>query len=291
MYATTSKRNTIGGLLIAAVASGTFATAAVGSAPTANATCASFFGIGNSANCVSSPTSVAIAIGTNAVAVAGGLFGIALTVGNDSSTQNNATGVLNFSTAFGDHATAAGGGITSLAVTVGNNSETVAGTLAGMTEIGNSALNFGNSSGGINSVVANGIINNAVNVLGNVVSLNATGIETHAGTLGGDHLVSRTATDSLTMFSMAIHAFGSGNQVTVGPGPLAFAISVFQTNKTVTRTGPGVNIDGLSVGSAAAPSTAAGRTTNNSRAAVSAKTTKPHAAHSKKTGAAGRKAS
>jgi hypothetical protein len=51
-----------------AVAVGALATAGLGSAPSANATCASFFGIGNSADCTSSPTTIAIAIGNGAQA-------------------------------------------------------------------------------------------------------------------------------------------------------------------------------------------------------------------------------
>jgi hypothetical protein len=248
-HATTSKNSkALGGVFTAAVASSAFFSAALGSAPAANATCASFFGIGNSASCTSTLTTVAIAVGANASANAGGWFGTAIAVGDDSAATNNSTGILNISAAFGDHAVAAGGGLASLAVAVGDNGQAAAGTLAAIPEIGNSAINIGSSSPGtINSVTANGIVSNAVNGLGNAMTLNATGVLTHVGTLGGNGSVVHTDPNSLTIASMGIHAFGTGNDVTVR-GPLAVAISVFQTKATVTKDGPGVNLDGISVG-------------------------------------------
>ena len=63
-----------------AVALGVGATG-LGLAPTANATCASIFGIGNSADCTSTLFSGALAIGDGAVAHADGLFGAAFVVG------------------------------------------------------------------------------------------------------------------------------------------------------------------------------------------------------------------
>ena len=56
-------RYKIRGGLACAVTSGLLASAGLGLAPTANATCASFFGIGNSAECSSTLFSVAFAIG------------------------------------------------------------------------------------------------------------------------------------------------------------------------------------------------------------------------------------
>ncbi len=279
-HTTDSKNKTVGALLAAAMASSAFAAAAVGYAPTANATCASFFGIGNSASCVSNLTSIAIAIGAGATADASGLFGAAIAVGTDSSAGNAVAGALNFSTAFGEHAVALGGGLASLAVTVGDNSETAAGMLSGIPEFGNSAINLGNSSQGTtNSVTANGIISNAVNGLGNAMTLNATGILTHVGTLGGDHSVNHTDPNTLTIASMGIHAFGSNNDVTVG-GPLAVAISVFQTGATVTQTTPGVNLNGLSNSGAAAPKGAAARTVKKPAVAKKAASKKASAATS-----------
>ncbi len=80
-----SSRKITGALVAGAVASGLFASAGLGSAPTANATCASFFGIGNSADCTSTLFSVAVAIGDGAVAHADGLLGAAVVVGTNSS--------------------------------------------------------------------------------------------------------------------------------------------------------------------------------------------------------------
>ena len=76
-----SPRKIAGALVAGAVTSGLFASAGLGLAPTANATCASFFGIGNSADCTSTLFSVAFAIGDGAQAHADGLFGAAFVVG------------------------------------------------------------------------------------------------------------------------------------------------------------------------------------------------------------------
>ncbi len=76
MITTAKSRSAISGVLVAgAAATGVLAAAALGSAPSANASCASFFGLGNSADCSSTPLSIAIAIGNGASAHANGLFG------------------------------------------------------------------------------------------------------------------------------------------------------------------------------------------------------------------------
>ena len=59
-----SKTRLGGALLAMAIATGV-STAAIGAAPAANATCASFFGLGNTANCSSGFGSIAIAIGSD----------------------------------------------------------------------------------------------------------------------------------------------------------------------------------------------------------------------------------
>jgi hypothetical protein len=51
----------------------------------------------------------------------------------------------------------------------------------------------------------------------------------------------------------AFSVFGSRNIVESGPGPFAIAGSVFQTGATVKKSGPGLNVNGLGVGGAAAP--------------------------------------
>ena len=81
------RKRTRGGVLLGALVSGALAAGALGGAPTANATCVSFFGIGNSANCTSNLGSIAIAIGTNATANATVFFGGAFAIGNYASAN------------------------------------------------------------------------------------------------------------------------------------------------------------------------------------------------------------
>ena len=52
--------------------------------------------------------------------------------------------------------------------------------------------------------------------------------------------------------SVAVSLFGSNNDVSAGPGPLAIAGSIGQSGATVTKTGPGFNINGVRVFGAAA---------------------------------------
>ena len=69
----TSKRLAGGVVSLGAVASG-LAAAAMSGAGTASATCASISGIGNSADCYSTPTSFAVGIGPNTFASANADF-------------------------------------------------------------------------------------------------------------------------------------------------------------------------------------------------------------------------
>src|ERR1700759_495604 len=78
-----------GGFVARAVASGVLASAGLGFAPTANASCASFFGIGNSANCTSTLLSVAFAIGNGASAHADGFLGASFAVGTGASATTS----------------------------------------------------------------------------------------------------------------------------------------------------------------------------------------------------------
>src|SRR5690349_15913650 len=95
-----SPRKANGALVAGALASALFAGAGLGSAPAAHATCASFFGIGNSADCRSNLFSVAFAIGDGAVAHADGWFGGAFVVGTNSTASTGAGSVLNFATSL-----------------------------------------------------------------------------------------------------------------------------------------------------------------------------------------------
>jgi hypothetical protein len=114
------------GLFGGAVVSATLVAAALGTPATANATCASFFGIGNTAQCTSSTTSIAIALGQGATAKATGLFTVAIAngLGNGGAdtTITTADGAVNLAYAGGPNTQA----ITHSRFTVG----VVQGTLA-----------------------------------------------------------------------------------------------------------------------------------------------------------------
>lgn len=101
--ATVIRPKFIGSLAVGAVAAGVVDSAALGTAPTANATCASFWGINNGGGCTSTLFSVAIAIGTGATASAGGPFGAALAVGNKAEAG---VGLFDIATAFGTNSVA-----------------------------------------------------------------------------------------------------------------------------------------------------------------------------------------
>jgi len=109
-----------GGLLLGAAASGALAVVSLGSAGTANATCASVSGIGNGNGCTSTPTSFALGVGTNATATANGLFNGAVAIG-DNSTAAAGKGNFNFALAAGKQALAtAQDGDFNIAVAIGN---------------------------------------------------------------------------------------------------------------------------------------------------------------------------
>jgi hypothetical protein len=77
-------RNAAGLASLVALKAGVAAVATL-AAPSANATCFSFFGAGSGGQCTSSATSIAVAFGANAEAHAEDLLGIAFTLGNASS--------------------------------------------------------------------------------------------------------------------------------------------------------------------------------------------------------------
>jgi hypothetical protein len=126
--------------------------------------------------------------------------------------------------------------------------------------VGNIAINVlgdGTNYGVRDNVVgAYGIGNTAVNLFGNNNNTSA-GVPNHGA-----------------LFSSAINLFGNNNQVRATPGPLAIAASIFQHVATVTKQGPGININGLTVGGAAAIG--------------GAKTTTPKSAAAAHTGHSGR---
>jgi len=182
--------------------------AALVSAPTADATCASFFGFGfgSGGDCTSSPTSVAIAIGANAAAHAHGFFGGALAAGDNSYAGIQAGSWFNIATAFGYSAGAAAGHVLSLGVAIGLHSVATAGTSSSSNpRVGNIAIVF------------------APNEVG-----------AHASADG--------------VASVGVNLFSGNTIVYAGQGPLAIAASIGQKNATVTKSGPGINVNGVSLG-------------------------------------------
>jgi hypothetical protein len=62
--------------------------------PAAKATCASIFGIGNSADCTSEFSTIAVALGPNAKATAKGILGAAVAIGTGARTMTYGNGSL-----------------------------------------------------------------------------------------------------------------------------------------------------------------------------------------------------
>lgn len=237
------------GVLLGAVASGV-AAAALGTAGTANAACASISGLGNTANCQSTPTSFAINLGDNTnFAQAKGLFTGAI-VTNGTNNIASSTGAFSAAIVGGTNSAAATNGNLALAFAQGTRVLAAAGGTAG--DVGNVAINIGNSAGGLgtNNAIAAGFFNIAANVGGNAVTkasqVQAIGLGNAAFNFASDDfkVVAGTAGTPATL-SSAFNFFGKGNTVTAGPGPLAIAGAINLVNKTVTQTGPGININNL----------------------------------------------
>jgi hypothetical protein len=256
-HTATSTKKTFGGMAAAALATCSLAAAALVPAPTASATCASFSGINLGSGCTSTFGSFAIALGEGAEAEASGFFNAALAFGPDAFAR--AVGTLNAAIAAGTTGgalfTAAqagdlGSDFLNIAISLGNDSG--ANAFSGVnTAIGNLALNLGQG----NLVVSEGTFSSAI----------AVG--------GGRPFINNQVTAHGTL-NNAFSFLGNGNIVDAGEGPLAIALSFFQTDKTVTQAGTGINVNGLAGGSAAAPKNAAVRV-NSAGALGSKKTTKP----------------
>ena len=82
-----SPRKITGALVAGAVASGLFASAGLGSAPTANASCVSIFGIGSGGDCTSTLLSASFAIGDGAVATATGPLSLGFSIGDGAQAD------------------------------------------------------------------------------------------------------------------------------------------------------------------------------------------------------------
>jgi hypothetical protein len=260
------KNKLTGGMVLGAIAAGALATAGLSSAPTANATCASFFGINSGGNCTSSQTSIAIAIGTNAQAHATGLFGTAFAAG----TQANAStaDAFTFASAVGDRAYATSQGWFGIAAQLGPDGDTETfGSVPGGLGV-NIALDVSLGSTVPDGVLvaAEGVGNLAVNLFGTGTvafgqQVRPEGILNVAVTLGGtNNKVSTPLGTGIANYAFSV--LGSGNHVSAGPGPVAIAGSIGQNGATITKIGPGFNINGFAVGGAAAtqpPTAATGR--------------------------------
>jgi hypothetical protein len=222
-------------LVAGAAISGVFAGVGLVSAPTANATCASFFGIGNSADCTSTIFSGAIAIGNGAVAHADGLFGAAFVVGSNSSASIGSGTILNFATSlFGDNnVVAATGGLANWATNIGGNNNTV--TTQG--SLSNTATNLFGSNNTVTT--QDGYLNWARNILGDANTLKIQGgYANQARNLLGTN---NTATIQAGYGDFARTLFGTGNSVTTIGGYLDTATSLFGSDNTITAQGGYLN--------------------------------------------------
>jgi hypothetical protein len=243
------------GILVGAIAAGALATAGLGSAPSAQATCASFFGFSNTAQCRSTPVSIAVAIGTGAVAHADGLFGAAFAVGNQSAATTG--GVFTVATAVGGNSAAASAGIVGAAIQLGANGYAVTNGLdGGPNNPGfNLALNISPQTTAVDGsrVSALGFGNVAVNFLGNGTGANSHYVDV-TGNLNAGFSVGGTDNRVVATgaFDGAFGILGKHNVVVATPGPVAVAGSILQSGQTITKQGPGININGFVAGGAAA---------------------------------------
>jgi hypothetical protein len=258
-------------VVLGAVASG-LAAAAMSGAGTARATCASISGIGNSAECNSTPTSFAVGIGPNTFASANGLFTGAIAVGLNNgaadSTFAYSEGAFSLALASGKNTEADAIGNLSLAAAVGDNLYAQAGSGFGVGEsLGdnlNVALNLapgetGGPFGIDNSVYAIGQGNLAVNLGGTssatrinleqafgnfnaAFNLGGKGNVVSAGNLFFDDVPAGPSTGGV-----AFNAVGNDNDVTaIGPGAFAGTLGVSNLNaaggNAVNQVGFGFNV-------------------------------------------------
>lgn len=271
-------------LAIAALTAGALATAAMGSVPTANATCASFLGLGSGGQCTSTLTSIAIAIGTNAEAHAEGMLGAALTLG-DSSTAGTAAGaLLNVAVTLGNSNLTSAGGLGSVAFAGDGIDQAVVAGVGTFTEgsIGNIAVSL--ASPEATTTAAAGIANLSVNLAGSgtiigigtgLATVNVIGLSTNLDNAGvlNDATNLTGNNNSITVArgafgNLGFNLIGSDNVITT-EGVLAIGGAIGSVGQTVSQSGPGVNVSvrrGLPVAavSAAAPKPTHARTARRS---------------------------
>ncbi|HUL98075.1 MAG TPA: hypothetical protein VLU24_01290, partial [Mycobacterium sp.] len=240
--------------------------AAMSGAGTASATCASISGIGNSAECNSTPTSFAVGIGPNTFASANGLFTGAIAVGLNNgaadSTFAYSEGAFSYALASGKNTEADAIGNLALAAAIGDNLYAQAGDSPG--DNLNVALNLapgetGGPFGIDNSVYAMGQGNLAVNLGGTssatrinleqafgsfntAFNLGGKGNSVSAGNAFFDDVPAGPSTGGV-----AFNAFGDDNDVTaIGPGAFAGTLGVSNLNaaggNAVNQVGFGFNV-------------------------------------------------
>jgi len=270
-----------GRAVLGALVSGVLAAGALSGGPAANATCASFFGIGNSANCTSGFSSIAVALGPNATATAQGILGAALAIGTgaEALTSGNAAigqGILGAAVAIGTDSEAWTYGNGSLSLAAGPKERAFSfGTLS-------TALAVGVGVGSTYALVVAGdsdsdVLNLAIGIgkdvaawaganlyypqtdRGNVAfSLGEGGMAASAGTLssainvGGNGAFIDNGVRAGGLLNTAVNLGGNNNSVGAGPGPLAIAVSAFRSGATVTKFGPGFNVNGCRLPNTAA---------------------------------------
>ena len=265
----------IGGI-VTAVSTGALAAAAFAAAPHASASCASFFGIGNSADCTSTPTSFAIALGPGAKAYAQGTLGSAIAVGALSYASTDDNTMLGSATALGNGAGAylAGGARISTAFSAGTDAAAVinGGVLNLAAGLGDHTLGYVNTPGSgpaggslavavgnskyLAQAVADGTGNVALNVFSpasakdfgsNVVAAGTFNMA--ASLLSRDSLVyaGYGAKQTSGTRNAAFSVFGRGNDIEAG-GPGSIVGSIFENGAKVLRQGPGLTINGATLG-------------------------------------------
>lgn len=290
-----SRRRTAAMGSVAAAALTVVATVGV---PSANATCASLFGLGSGGQCTSTVTSIAIAIGDNAEAHADGMLGAALTLGANATASTNAGALLNLAVNLAQNSLVNAGGIVSFAFAANSTNQTV---LAG--DGGYDAGNIGNFAVSLTSpeatrTIASGIGNLAVNFAGSgsvfargvgLTTLNAVGLNstldngalfnTIVNVVGNNNTIANLDNQG-GIGNIAVNLVGSDNALFTS-GSLAVAGAFGSTGQILTQTGPGVNVSFLrqavpvassrglaSRRSVAAAAVAAGPSVNAAAAAV-----------------------
>lgn len=263
--------NKTGAVALGVLTAGALAAAAVGSAGGANATCASFFGIGNGGGCSSTLTSIAVAIGENAEAHAEGFLGAALTLGANSSAATVAGALANLAVTFGDNNFTSAGGIGSVAFAGRSTiNQTVVAGIGDLTSgnVGNFAASI--ASPEATETSATGIGNTSVNIAGagnisgegvGLTTVNLVGLNADLRNRGLLNIIANVSGDSISISNdegdggignLGFNFIGQDNVVSTR-GVVAIAGTLGSTSQTVSQDGPGINI---SVGKGLAESAA-----------------------------------